>query len=207
MESRSRTVEGSPLGGSFFLDGNQTPPEVDCYYCQIKQKYSVGGESQRCIAHTLPTTNNITSSPSLHSSPELGGNELIEDTLDLLQDAEDNLEDYWQELHAHSRGSVKGVKREIKRVREALARVEEKLDKFPGDRRESPAMSPTKRLFKSREKTDPDENKPKRVKKAGTVHFSELYEEASPSQIAREWVMHFHKIVATRDIVEHTLPL
>lgn len=51
--------------------------------------------------------------------------------VDLLSEAEECIEEYWNSLHARSKGSYKKAKEELTDVVEALKRIEQKLEKFP----------------------------------------------------------------------------
>lgn len=51
--------------------------------------------------------------------------------VDLLSEAEECIEEYWNSLHTSSKGSYKKAKEELGEVVEALKRIEQKLEKFP----------------------------------------------------------------------------
>lgn len=60
--------------------------------------------------------------------------------MDSLADAEDLLEEYWENLYKYSEGSPQKVKDELTPVFASVSRIEEKLSRFPfGDSFQSPS--------------------------------------------------------------------
>jgi len=60
---------------------------TDCYYCSLKQKFSINGENQKCMLHSISNPQQTSDA----SSDELSSSKLIQETLDLLHEVNANL--------------------------------------------------------------------------------------------------------------------
>lgn len=99
-----------PLARSLFLTSRKSlpPNDPDCHYCQLKQKFS--GVGQKCFEHTITDSRNSPIRQNDSLSEEEGEETPAEYIVGLLQDVEEALEEYWNNLYQHSKGSPQKAK-------------------------------------------------------------------------------------------------